>query len=539
MKGYFSNRKSIFLSLLWLIFSGNMSVAEPTVGSAPAGGRMGNLLSPSERSAYVDQKALEAYEKRNAEITKNAVDLVQPTQTNAALLYYQALLLLPEPDPVLDLKLSKVRRGEEEPDRQVRTFLGRCLPAIEICETASRMPQCIWGVLPENHRNRTSLDLKLADLSVFLLADARTLAADGKYYAALEQCLTARRLARHLTEDPQLHGSSKWHDQLALTTVRSILGVMPPDADVLAWFKGPLASIQVTSPTLERTLQGYLQARMDMVESYSIASLRGMLLKRAADEQAKQNIRDLTDEQIRYQAIETVQGFFDSIFAILDSDKSAEQKRTELQKVAKLQKVASHTQKTDISEPLMKIYSELGGDIVGLITGIDIEMTEEQKLATTQKIIGKLAEPETIELVTKFSRALGVEVGFGFLADSEMTDKRRLAEMQKVIGELRTAYAIKTSTFEFSWSKTLDNLFERQVKYIAQLYSIRAAVELYLIMAKTGQLPHELPDDVPKDPYTGGDFLYEITDDGFELSCQSDIFKRGKERFTFDLQKKG
>ena len=306
---------------------------------------------------------------------------------------------------------------------------------------------------------------------------------------------------------------------------------MPPDADVLAWFKGPFASIQVTPPTLERTLQGYLQAKMDMVESYSTASLRGMLLKRAADEQAKQDIRDLTDEQIRYQAVETVQGFFDSIFAILDSDKSAEQKRTELQKVA------NYTQKTDVSDTLMKIYRELGVDVVSLITGIDMEMTEEQKLATTQKIIGKLAEPETIELVTEFSRALGVGIDFGFLADSEMTDKRRLAEMQKVIVELRTAYRIKTSIFGFSW-KWVNGLFESQLKHTAKLNSIKAAVELYLIMARTGQLPDDLPDYVAKDPYTGRDFLYEITDDGFVLGCQSDIFKRGKERFTFNVQKK-
>ncbi len=527
MNSYFSHSKCVVLFVSFA-FGGIMPLVEPAFGSAPAG-KTGCRLSFSERSAYEDEKALEAYEKRNAEITHLAADVAQPNHGNAALLYYQALLLLPEIDQVFDLKLSKVRTGEEEPDRHVRAFLGKCLPAIEIYGTASRIPQCNWGVLPENPTNSASLGLKSFKLSFVVLVDGRTLAADGKYYAALEQCLTVSRFARHISEDPELHRSSRSNDRMVLSTIRSILDVMPPDADVLEWFKGQLASIEVTSPILERRLQEYLQARMDMVESYSTEILRGMLLKRAADEQAKQDIRDLKDEQIRYQAIETIQGFFDSVFAILDSDKSAEQKRTELQQVA------NYARKTGVSEPLMKIYRELGVDVVGLITGIDVEMTEEQKLATTQKIIDKLAEPETIELVTKFSRALGVGIDFGFLADSETTDKRRLAEMQKVIGELRTAYRVKTSVFGFSW-KWVDGLFESQLKHTAQLNSIKVAVELYLIMAQTGQLPDELPDYVAKDPYTGRDFLYEIADDGFVLSCQSDVFRRGRQRFTFDVQ---
>jgi hypothetical protein len=57
-------------------------------------------------------------------------------------------------------------------------------------------------------------------------------------------------------------------------------------------------------------------------------------------------------------------------------------------------------------------------------------------------------------------------------------------------------------------------------------------------MAKTGQLPKELPDNLPKDPFTGRDLLYKIRDYGFILGCRSEIFKRGKERFAFQIRKK-
>ena len=155
-----------------------------------------------------------------------------------------------------------------------------------------------------------------------------------------------------------------------------------------------------------------------------------------------------------------------------------------------------------------------------------------------RKIIERLAALSAIQLLTKFSTALGEEIDFGFLADSEMTDEQRLAEMQKVICELSEAYAIETSSFGYSWS-VIDALLTRQVGHTAQVNSTKAAVELYLVMVRTGQLPEELPDYLAKDPYTGRDFLYEKTDDGFVLGCQSDILKRGKQRFTFDVQKKG
>ena len=48
----------------------------------------------------------------------------------------------------------------------------------------------------------------------------------------------------------------------------------------------------------------------------------------------------------------------------------------------------------------------------------------------------------------------------------------------------------------------------------------RAAVEIYIIKAKTGKLPQTLPAGLPKDLFSGRDFQYEKTADGFTLRCQ-------------------
>ena len=527
MKSYCSTERSTLLFLLCFIFSGIMPVAQPIFGSGPAG-RAGRPLSSSERSAYENRKALKAYEKRNAEIDSRIRDDVMPSHNNAALLYYQAFLLTPELDnqAILD-KIYDVYGGAK-PDKQTRTFLGKCVPAFELFEIASLMTQCTWGVWSEAQNSRIFLLRKMRHLSYIISVDASTLSADGHYRAALERCMTLRRIARHLSYDSELHIRSSTYDDIALRTIRRILGEMPPNADVLARFQGQLAMFQEATTFLERTLQRYLKAKMDMIQSYSIASLRGMLLKTATDEQVRQNIRDLTDEQIRDQAIETVQGPFGSVFAILHSDKSAEQKHAEMQELA------NHTVKTNILELRVMFYTtilhdELGKDIVGLIVGIRPEMTEEQKLSKMQKIIDKRVAPDAIRLLTKLSNALGREIDLGFLTGGEMTDEQRLAEMQKVLYELGEAYRIERIS-GLPWH-VINGLFKPQVKHTAQINSIKAAVDVYLVLAKTGQLPKELPDYLAKDPYTGRDFLYEITDEGFALRCQDAEFLRRKNKW--------
>jgi hypothetical protein len=52
------------------------------------------------------------------------------------------------------------------------------------------------------------------------------------------------------------------------------------------------------------------------------------------------------------------------------------------------------------------------------------------------------------------------------------------------------------------------------------LNAIFAGIDIYLIRAKTGKLPDELPAGLPKDMFSGKDFIYEKTDSGFTLKYQ-------------------
>ena len=432
--------KSAFSLLIWLILTGNIAVAEPVLGSGPAG--MSGDYYTAERVAYENKKALEAYEKRNAEISHLIEDKFRSNSGNAALLYYQAFIALPELGQVIDAKLSGVRGGREEPDAQVRIFLGQSLPVIEMFRAASRILQCIWGVVPDNEVNRYSLRRKSTNLSRVLLTDARTLVADRKFYAALEQCLTVRRFARHVREDPELSGYSKYHDQLALSTARDILGIIPPDADILVWFRNQLA--EVPGPRLSSAEDMLKTHELNIMQTNpdNLGYLKEQAVQEAEGEQAKEDIRNLTNEEFLSRVREAFAHFADPICRILDSEMAYEQKNSQMLRFI------DESEKKASPDPVVKAVTAIVTSIILLI----------------------------------------------------------------------------------------DREYRAELAHAAHVSGLRAAVEIYLVLAKAGRLPEELPEHLPKDPFTRRAFVYEITDEGFAFRCQSGLPPRAESRLRTALE---
>jgi len=76
------------------------------------------------------------------------------------------------------------------------------------------------------------------------------------------------------------------------------------------------------------------------------------------------------------------------------------------------------------------------------------------------------------------------------------------------------------------------------LKTRTQFNAVKTALELYIAKAKTGQLPDALPEDMPKDLFSGEDFKYEKTDDGFILRCQGkDLSKDEIYEYKFKVKK--
>ena len=428
MNPFVLNRKCLVLSLLSFALGAAISLAGTKVDSPPIPEAW--AASAKAMTAAANRRALEAYQKRNAEITPWSEDAVSSSTDNAALLYYQAFLYRPEPPDAIKYK---IHHGTE-PTEQIRTYLGCCLPMIEIVETASRIPKCTWGVWPKGAPWAPFGEQAVKARNI-LLVDAETLAADGHYRVALERCLTVRRLARHLSQDPLFfmkhqHGA----DRVALNSIRNVLAMMPPDANILTWFRAQLALVPGPRLSYARTLQAYVRVDLNNMRTNhnSIQACKGLAVEEATDQSQKKNIRNLTNEQFISRARDGLARFTDSVLLILDSEVTYEEKRAQMDR-AIVQKIED-----DATDPVAKAIAS-----------------------------------------------------------------RPCVHLRELI----------------------NITYPPHVGHEAHINATKAAVEIYLVLAKTGELPEELPDHLPKDPFTGKDFGYEITDEGFALRCQGKVFQ--------------
>jgi hypothetical protein len=69
-----------------------------------------------------------------------------------------------------------------------------------------------------------------------------------------------------------------------------------------------------------------------------------------------------------------------------------------------------------------------------------------------------------------------------------------------------------------------------------QLNATLAGIDIYIIRAKTGKLPDEMPEGLPKDLFSSKDFIYEKTASGFTLKCQGkDEVKNIFQQYEFKI----
>jgi len=81
-------------------------------------------------------------------------------------------------------------------------------------------------------------------------------------------------------------------------------------------------------------------------------------------------------------------------------------------------------------------------------------------------------------------------------------------------------------------------IFSIKTRFETHDNAIKTALELYLIKAKTGKSPDELPAGLPKDLFSGKDFEYEKTADGFILRCQGkDLGRDETYEYEFKVKK--
>lgn len=400
-------------------------------------------LDPNALSRSYDRLAEAVYKSEGAEIVPWTREAALPTPDNAAILYYQAFLLRPEADAATEARINAVLWGAE-PDKQIRAYLGDCRAMIHTGESATRIPRCAWGI---RHFDTAGFILgellpHIRRLGLVLALDARTLGADGHYEAALARCLALRRLARHTGDDTMLaYVVSLSMDGLAQRTMQHVLGLLPPNPDVLQQWRGQLAAVHGASESMEQAVQADFYYLLEFMRNDPrvLEHARQELAKKGGEQRTPEEILSLTDEDILALAREPLQRFLDSVFQVINSDMPYEQKHAEV-----------HRQ-------------------------------------TNRAVEDYKGDPAVAPVLWECDAILTC---FGLV-----------------------------------------------VRHAAGYNALKTAVEVYLAKAQTGALPQALPAYTPKDPYSGQDFEYEITADGFLLRCRAmDLDANRIQQYEFGVQ---
>jgi len=199
----------------------------------------------------------------------------------------------------------------------------------------------------------------------------------------------------------------------------------------------------------------------------------------------------------------------------------------------------------------------------------------KNELATSSVYTLSPVKPLKIELeiVTDLMQMDNVEKLARILADSDekkmadiinKADKKTLEQARRVYSEhIKSALTVFSTPMRYEQAhsklKQLANNFDPNdpasaaagafIPALARILTlktrtethanaIKAAIDICLTRAKTGRLPVTLPTGLPKDVFSGKNFKYEKTADGFILSCRSkDLDKDEIYEYEFKVKK--
>jgi hypothetical protein len=364
-----------------------------------------------------------------------------PDPDNAALLYYQAFLLVAQTDDraVADM-VANVANGAIAPNDQVKEHIKNCRLAIDCALAASELQRCNWGL---RYSKGFSAPLpylaQVKSLSRLVLADARILAADGDCRQALERCLATYRLAGHVGDEVLISFLvSVAVSAQASRCVTDILSQMPADVGTLTWLKGQLATMPAASLTANKSMVLEQEVALETLRPERIDDLAGIFADSGA--MSAEEIRKTINEPVLERAREYYSKYMASTLAILSSQTPY------VESYVKLQELANQMEQAAAKNPAVKLIKNIA------------------------------------------------------------------AGMSKI-------YAL-------------------QVRQKADFNATQAAIDVYIAKAGTGRFPPSLPGTSARDPYTGGEFKYEPTGNGFVLRCGAkDLDKNEVREYRFTTPK--
>ena len=163
---------------------------------------------------------------------------------NAALLYYRMCLRY-QPDRAIKNAIYDYAKGKIELTDQIKQFVEKNQYTINLTLTATEIPNCDWGLETSEGLSAPLPPLAcLRGLSMLVIADAKIHAEQGDYITALEEAVSVKKIAPHVSNDWLVGNLVGYSINLvAASCIQGILSDMSEDLETLLWLKNELVDI--------------------------------------------------------------------------------------------------------------------------------------------------------------------------------------------------------------------------------------------------------------------------------------------------------
>ncbi len=129
--------------------------------------------------------------------------------------------------------------------------------------------------------------------------------------------------------------------------------------------------------------------------------------------------------------------------------------------------------------------------------------------------------------------------GIQAVLDSPMSYPQAYEKLQELEENLIKETKEKDAPLAIAFAPEVNRIYSLSVRRKTHSNAIQAAIDIYIIKAKTGRLPDKLPAGLPKDLFGDKDFEYEKTADGFILRCQGqDLSDKDKKIYEYQFKVK-
>jgi hypothetical protein len=373
-------------------------------------------------------------------VTNAAVSAYPPD--NAAMLYYKAFMLLQESRNVPPEVMADFMDGKIKSNEQIRGYLKDSQPAIKILEEATKIEKCQWALDHSKGFDLPMPELAKARRSTFLLVtDAQKLTEDGNIKEAFNRCLTAHRMANHISSDDLLisnlvgiaiHAKSD-------KTIKNILSRTSNSAEMLTWLKSGIIAVSQKQPSLKTVLK--------------------------------------TESEIAVR----------------------EMRKEKLDEILKL-------------EPDDEIWKKLPADL-------------REKIKQGDESFLKAGREYYKNFITTVQEIMNMSYPESYRQLEELTQK-----------SVKDASTNPGAVFAVIFAPTLPKLLSMEIRYKTSANALNCALGIYAHKAEAGKLPDDIPVDSPKDLFSGRNFEYEKTKNGFVLRCRGrDLFEDKIHEYEFKV----